>query len=202
MIFHDYQLDNNVSKTNDEMTLWKTEKGIVKIAKDTLAVPITEDEKTRGFVFHGKGTFILDTIVETEEGAIGRPIERELDKPFIVLGNPEEILRNLNIVDKEDLLRIGYNNQQNFIAKAENLLAQFFGKKRGKLHEHNCCSGHGIIFAFLNEVDKLDILLAKETKLVYKNAEMAFVSNREKTILKGPNEVVCSNDGRSVFIQK
>ena len=166
-------------------------------------IPITEDEKTRGFVFHGKGTFVLDTIVETEEGAVGIPTEKELDKPFIMLGSPEEILRNLNTVDKEDLVRRGYENQQNFTAKAENLFAQFSEKKRGKLHEHNCCSvDHGIIFAFLNEVDKLDILLAKETKLVYKDAETSFVSNRDKTILKGSSEVVCSNNGRSVIIKK
>ena len=78
MMWQNYQLGSTVSKASEAVTLWQMEKGIVEISKNTLAVPIGLGDKERGYVFHGNGKFLLDSIVETEEGAIGQPVEKEL----------------------------------------------------------------------------------------------------------------------------
>jgi len=200
-MWQNYQLDNTVSKTSEAVTLWQMEKGIVEISKNTLAVPIELDDKERGYVFHGNGKFLLDSIVETEEGAIGKPVEKELSELFLMLGDTEEIQKHLTEASEEDFAKMGYQNQQEFADRAEDLCGQFF-KKKG-VHNYQCFDEHrGFIFAFQNQTSKLDILIAKGSKLVYKAMDIVFVSNENKVVLKSPSEVVCTSNGKSVIIKK
>jgi hypothetical protein len=201
MIWQNYQLGNTVSKTSEAMTLWQTEKGIIDISKNTLAIPIKLSDNERGYVFHGHGKLLLDTIVETEEGAIGKPVEKELNEPFLTLGETEETQKHLTTASEEDFAKMGYQNQQEFVDRAEDLCDQFF-KKKG-VHNHQCLDEHhGFIFAFQNENSKLDILVTKGSKLVYKAMDIVFVSNKNKVVLKSPSEVVCLSNGKSVIIKK
>jgi len=200
-MWQNYQLGNTVSKTSEAVTLWQMEKGIVEISKNTLAVPIELDDKERGYVFHGNGKFLLDSIVETEEGAIGKPVEKELSELFLMLGDTEEIQKHLTEASEEDFAKMGYQNQQEFADRAEDLCGQFF-KKKG-VHNYQCFDEHrGFIFAFQNQTSKLDILIAKGSKLVYKAMDIVFVSNENKVVLKSPSEVVCTSNGKSVIIKK
>ena len=201
MIWQNYQLGNTVSKTSEATMLWQTEKGIIEISKNTLAIPIKLSDKERGYVFHGNGKLLLDTIVETEEGAIGKPVEKELNDPFLMLGNVEEIQKHFTKASEEDFAKLGYENQQGFVDRAEELFNQFF-KKEG-VHGHRTLSGdRGFIFTFQNQTGKLDILVAKGSKLVYKAMDIVFVSNENKVVLKSPSEVVCTSNGKSVIIKK
>ena len=200
MMWQNYQLGNTVSKTSEAMTLWKTEKGIIEIGKNSLAVPIELDDKERGYVFHGNGKLLLDTIVETEEGAIGKPVEKELNGLFLMLGDIEEIQKRFTEAGEEDFAKMGYENQHGFLAKAEDLFNRFFEKG---MHGHRILNeDHGFIFAFQNETSKLDILVTKGSKLVYKAMGIVFVSNKNKVVLKSPSEVVCLSNGKSVIVKK
>lgn len=201
MIWQNYQLGNTVSKTSEAMTLWQTEKVIIEINKNTLAIPIELDDKERGYVFHGNGKLLLDTIVETEEGAIGKPVEKELHEPFLMVGDIEETQKHLTEASEEDFEKVGYQNQQEFVDGAEDLCDQFFKKKGVHNHQH-FDEHHGFIFAFQNETSKLDILVAKGSKLVYKAMDIVFVSNKNKVVLKSPSEVVCLSNGKSVIVKK
>ena len=201
MIWENYQLGKIVSKTSEATALWRTEKGIIEISKNALVIPIKPNDNERGYVFHGHGKLLLDAIVETEEGAIGKPVEKELNEPFLMLGDTEETQKHLATVSEEDFAKMGYQNQQEFAAKAEDLCDQFFKKKRA--HNHQCLDDHhGFIFAFQNETSKLGILIAKGSKLVYKAIDLVFVSNENKVVLKSPSEVVCLSNGKSVIVKK
>jgi hypothetical protein len=202
MTRENYQLDNNALKTNETMTLWRTEKGTIEIDKNTLAIPIKLDDKLKGYVFHGHGKLLLDTIVETQEGAVGKPVENELNESFLMLGDTEQIQQHFSTATEEDLKKIGYENEKGFRDKAEDLLDQFLGK-RG-MHSHQCCgNSHGTIFAFPNEVGKLDTLIANGSKLVYKARNQVFVSTDSNVVLKTPTKVIVSADaGKSLVIKK
>jgi len=200
MIWQDYQLDNTVLRATEAVTLWQTERGIVEIGRDTLAIPIKVSDQRKGYIFHGNGKLLLDTIVETEEGAIGKPVEKEISEPFIMLGDTEETQQRLSIASKEDLTKMGYGNSQEFVAKAEDLFDKFF---RGRVHSRQSFGeGRGLIFAFQNEASRLAILVAKGSKLVYKAIGIVFVSHENKVVLKSPGEVVCSNSGKLVIVRK
>jgi hypothetical protein len=200
MIWQNYKLGNAVSKTPEDITLWKTERGIIEISNDTLVIPIKLDDEERGCVFHGHGKLLLDAIVETEEGAIGKPVEKELNEPFLMLAGTEEIRKHIVEASEEDLAKIGYKNKQGFVDRAEDLCDQFF---KNRVHSHRRFNGdHGLIFAFPNEDSKFDILLAKGSKLVYKATDIVFVSNKNKVVLKNPDEVVCTGNGKSIVIKK
>ena len=201
MIWQNYQLGNTVSKASEAMTLWQTEKGIIEINKNTLAIPIKLSDKERGYVFHGNGKLLLDTIVETEEGVIGKPVEKELNEPFLMVGDPEETQKHLTEAGEEDFAKMGYENQQGFVDRAEELFNQFF-KKEGIHNRQHFDEGHSLIFAFPNQISKLDILVAKGSKLVYKAIDLVFVSNENKVVLKSPSEVVCLSNGKSVIVKK
>jgi hypothetical protein len=200
MTWQNYELENTILKATEALTLWKIEKGIVEIDKNTLAIPIRLDDERKGYVFHGHGKLILDTIVETEKGAVGKPVEKEINEPFLMLGKTEETEQRLSTADKEDLKMMSYESEQDFSAKAEALFDRFLGKRI--LHGHHCC-GHigGFVFAFPNKDGKLDVLIAEGSKLVYKAMDKVFVSNKSKIVLKTPNEVIISNDRRSLVFK-
>lgn len=201
MIWQDYQLEDTILKANEDATLWQTEKGLVKISKNTLALPIKTGDQRKGYVFHGHGKLLLDTIVETEEGAFGKPVEKELDKPFLMLGETEELRQHLDTAHKEDLEKAGYQDERGFIAEAETLCKQFL--ERGKCCNHERFDdGRGFIFAFSTEICKMDVLLAKGSKLVYKTAGLVFVSSRDKSVLKSHGAVVLSHNGKSFVINR
>ena len=193
MIWHKYQIDNIVQKVSQDLTLWHTERGLVKISRDSLAVPIKQNNHKKGYIFHGEGKLVLDAIIETTEGAIGKPIEEELKKPFLMLGDAEKINGNLETASKEDLAKMGYKDKQEVISKAQKLFAQFLGKR-------GICKNRGVIFAFPNKNEKLDMLIAKGSKIVYKAAATVFIANNDNVILKTPQKVVLSKHNKYFVI--
>ena len=201
MIWRHHQLGTTISKMTESARLWESERGIVEIDKSTLVIPIMLDNEERGYIFRGHGKLLLDTIVETEEGAIGKPVEKELTQAFLMLGDLGETRQYLSEAHKEDLAETGYETQQEFVEAAESLFTRFF--RSGTTRDRHHFSKHqGHIFAFQNKNDRLDMLVANGSKLVYTAKDLVFVSNRNKVVLKSPDEVVCSNNGKSVIINK
>jgi hypothetical protein len=200
MIWQDYELDNVVLKTNDALKLWQTERGLVEIDKDALSVAIRTGDRLRGYIFHGRGRLLLDTIVETEEGAFGKPVERKLNEPFLMLGGTQGTEMHLVAASDEDLSRMGYGNGKEFITDVEDLFYRVLRRRR-VLGFHYYGSGEGSVFAFLNKVGKLDYLVAKRTKLVYKALNMTFLSNERNLILKSPEQTVLSHNGKLCIVK-
>ncbi len=171
----------------------------MEINKGTLAVSIRLDDQQKGYVFHGQGKLLIDAIVETEEGAIGKSVEKELNAPFLMLGSLEEIQKHLTEANDEDFAKMNYDDLQVFVAKAEDLCNQFF---QGTMHKHHGFDKDSrIIFAFQNEPDKLDILVTKGSKLVYTARDMLFVANKNKVVLKSHGELVCTKNGNALIIK-
>jgi hypothetical protein len=201
MTWQDYQPEDTVLKTSEDKTLWQTEKGVVRIRKNTLVLPIRLDGQRSGYVFHGNGELLLDTIVETEEGALGKPVEKEVNKPFLLLGAKEDLLPSLDTAQREDLQKAGYGDERSFLVEADRICNRILGRERGcSCKRSNVDSG--LVFAFSNETDNPDILVAKGSKLVYKAVGVVFVSNEDKSILKGHGAVVLSHHGKSFFIKR
>jgi hypothetical protein len=201
MIWQDYELDECISKAAETLTLWKTERALVEIDKDTLIVAIKQGDMLKGYVFHGNGKLLLDTIVETEEGAIGKSIDRRLNEPFLMLSDAQDIQKHLDKASDEDLRKMGYENQQGFSAKAEELLEKTL--TRGRIRNGGCCSNHdGSIFAFPNEEGKPDVLVLNGSKVVYVTKSTVFVANENRTVLKSSEQVILSKHGRSFIINR
>jgi len=200
MIWKRFQLGSPISKVTDAVTVWQTERGIIEISRDTLAVPITLEDQRRGYVFHGQGRLLLDAIVETDEGAVGESVEKQLNEPFLMIGDDEDVQKQLIEASDEDLEKMNYGSQHEFMDRAEDLCDRFF-KGRTRQDHRFSANGNCFIFAFQNQTDKLDILLSKDFKMVYKATGLVFVSNRSRVVLKSPSGLVCSNKGKSVIIK-
>ena len=198
MNWQNYQLEKAVLKTAENAVLWRTGKGQMEISKGSLAIAIKLGDEKRGYIFHGNGRLILDTIVETREGAIGKPVEKEISAPFIMLGAVEE---NFTAANQEDLEKMGYEDQQAALTNAAELLSRF--SRGGKLHEHHCCgASDGQIFAFPSANGKFDLLVANDHSIVYKTEGLVFVTNRERSVLKSSGETVCVANGRMVVVRR
>jgi hypothetical protein len=199
MIWHSYYLGETVSKTTEPLRLWETEKGIVETGSNTLAIPVMLNDSLEGYVYHGHSKLVLDTVIETENGAVGRPIEKEINQPFLMLGNSERVQQRLSPASQEDLSEMGYAKRDEFMASAEDLLNRFSRKGRVRKCRR---SSDGSIFAFQNEANKLDFLIAKGAKLVYKTVNTVFLSNTNRIVLKNLGGIVCISDGKSVIVKR
>jgi len=199
MICQQYQLDDKILKTTDPLRLWQSEKGLVEIDKGALAVGIKLDEELKGYVFHGHGRLVLDTIVETKDGAIGKPVEKEITEPLLMLGATEETQRHLTTATDENLTEKGYGNQKEVAANAEKLFDGFFGK--GRIYTGGCCGeSRGTVFAFADKTHEPEILVANDAKIVYRAPNMVFVSDGNKVLMKRPDHTILTNDrGSFVF---
>jgi hypothetical protein len=199
-MWHEYEAGDAVFKTKEPVTLWKTDQGFVEVGKDTLAVAVKSGEKQKGFVFHGQGKLVLDAIVETESGAVGEPVEKELSKPFLMLGETEQVQQRLGEAVSEDLAKMGYKSNSEFADKAKDLLERSLNK--GRMSSDSCCHhSDGSMFMFPNETGEPDVLMLHDSKLIYKSSKMVFMSNDGKAMLKSPMHVVMSNHGKCVLIR-
>ncbi len=199
MLWQRYELADAISKVSEDTVLWQSERGLVKISSNGLAIAVRSGDQRKGLIFHGHGGLILDTIVETNEGAVGRSIEREINEPFLMLGDSEEIERTLTAASNEDLEKIDYKSQEEFIARAETTLRQFL--ERGRMHQSHA-EDRSSIFAFPNTVNRFDILVVRGSEVVYKAMDMVFVSNDSKTVLKSPEQVIVSTNGKSFIMSR
>jgi hypothetical protein len=200
MIWQDFELDKKTLKTDVAVKLWQAERGFVEIDKNTLAIPIKMNEKTRGYVFHGKGRLLLDAIAETEEGAYGKSIEKNLDRPFLMLGSTGEVEPHFSEATSEDLTRMGYGNEEELMTNAEELFQQVFRRRR-MLSPQCFHQNTGAVFAFHNPSNHIDFLIAKDDKIVYKAAGMIFISNRANTIFRNHECNVLCGGGRIHIIK-
>jgi hypothetical protein len=197
-----YELSDEFLETSQSLTLWKSEKSIVEVEDNTPVIQLILDEDVRGYIFGGKGRLVVDTIIETDRGAIGKPVERDITDPFLMMGNTSAIQESLRPLDKEKFTDLKVISKEKFREKAEELLDQFFAdsscrRKRSSFKEVN-----GFVFAFPNEKNELDILLCKDYKLVFTSSDKVFVSKGKKEILTSHGEVVVSKPGRSIFVSK
>jgi hypothetical protein len=200
MTSSNYHLGDAILKAPEDAKLWQTEKGIVEIGKNTLAIPVISHDHVKGYIFIGHSKLLLDTIVETKEGAVDKSVEKETHELFIMLGNAELIGRKLKLASSEDLSEAAHADRQELMAKAEEILERF--PKNGGIHSCQCLyDNNGRLFAFQNEAGNLDILLAKDSKIVYKDMDTVFISNKEKAVLKS-RDVVYIGGGKSVVVKQ
>lgn len=198
---HNFSLGDEIQETTENTVLWQTEDGIVQTEKGTLTIPITTEDNIEGYIFHGHAKLVLDTIVETREGAIGKPVERTINETFLMLGNTNSLKQKLTTANPETLKKSGFKNEQEFMTDAKNLFDLFLGK----VTMHNGWISHSedtYIFAFPNMPNRLDKLIAKNHRIIYKAADKVFVKSKNKIVLKTPNDVIIRGYGSSLIVKK
>jgi len=193
------QIGDTVLKTTKAMTLAKTHRSLVEIAKDSLAVGIEAGDKHEGYVFHGHGKMLLDTIIETEEGALGSSVEKETNDLFLMLGDTSQLQPYLISATSDDLLKMGHKDRQEFQTEAQVIINQFAEETDAKGFH---CFGRfdGTEFAFPRGSGKFDVLLTEKSKLVYRAASVLFVSDLNNVVLKNGELIAVSGQGRSCIV--
>ena len=195
------RLGNQPHKLTKEATLLHNEKCLVTATAGTLGLPISLDDVSVGQFFIGKGQLTLDTIVETSRGAIGKPLIRDLNPrhPFIMLGKTETLKENLTPATNQDLNNIGYKDSSEFLKTANEAFDQFAHRRHG----HIDIELNAHIFAFANEHEKWDFLVAKEDRLVYASEHKVYVSkNGGESACLGPESILVSKKGKTVVIDR
>ncbi|MDH5266865.1 MAG: hypothetical protein OEW62_04215 [Candidatus Bathyarchaeota archaeon] len=201
MKYLNYKLSNESLKIVENATLLKNERCVVDALEGSLALPILIDEKVQGYVFHGTGKLVVDSIIETARGAVGKPTVKDLKHPFMMLGGVEEIKDDLDNADTSDLQNAGYESVDAFIEQAEELCGRLLEGKNCHVDFNVDFNGKDSrLFAFLNEEDKIDILVSKNDKLVYKSEKKVYLSKGSKSVLKRPKEIIVSKKGKTVVI--
>jgi hypothetical protein len=200
MKWQGYELDSRILKTTEDVTLWKNERGIVEVGTGAVAIQVNLDDQPSGYVFRGNGKLIVDSIVETKHGAVGNPIEKEINESFLMLGELEGGEQYFEVASEEDYTGVGVKDKQEFESEAADLLDKFFkgATRESKKFDRN----HGLFFAFPNEKSQLDILVAKGSKLIYTATDTVFVSKGDQVVLKRAGDVFVSRLGKSVIVTK
>jgi hypothetical protein len=200
MMWKNYELDDRVLELDEDSTLCKSDRALVSLDKGALAVAVKREDDRKGLVFLGHGRLVVDAIVETEGGALGKPIDHALTRPFLMLGDMDETSQHLREVGKEDLARNGVKVEDVF-REAQNLIDRFSGRA---FHGCGCHddAGEGSVFAFLSDEGKLDLLVLNGSRLVFRSKDMSFVSSGNECVLTRAGQVVLTNEARSVILGK
>jgi hypothetical protein len=195
------QLGNQPQKLTKDATLLQNEKCIVKATAGTLTLPILVNNTVSGQLFIGKGQLTLDAIIETARGAIGKPLVKDLtpDQPFLMLSETKNLKENLAPATSQDLTSMGYESTGEFLKAANETFGQFANKRRG----HIDIKPDAHIFAFANEHENWDFLIAKDDELVYTSKHKVYVSkdNGESVSLE-PGSILVARKGKTVVIDK
>ncbi len=195
------QLGNQPQKLTKDVTLLHNEKCIVAATTGTLALPILLDNATNGQLFIGKGQLTVDTIVETSRGAIGKPLVRDLNPhhPFLMLGETENLKENLAPATNQDLNNIGYKSTDEFLKTANEAFDEFAHRR----HSHIDIEPNAHIFAFANDHEKWDFLIAKDDRLVYASKHKVYVSkNAGESVSLEPGSILVAKKGKTVVIDR
>jgi len=199
MLLQHMQLGTQPQKITKGTTLLQNEKCIIKTAADTLTLPILVDSNPSGHLFIGKGEFTLDAIIETPRGAIGKPITRDLNQPFVMLGENTTLNQNLAPATTQDLTNNGYKSTEEFLKIANETFDQFAHPRHGQFDVNE--NTH--IFAFATEYNKWDILVAKRDKMVYTSKERVYITkNNGHSVSLEPGSILVSRKGKTVVIDK
>jgi hypothetical protein len=195
---NDYTLDTAIMKTDEDLELCRSEKVLVETHKGTLAVAVMKQSKKEGHIFIGHGKLVVDTIVETERGAFGRPVQRDITEPFLMLGNVGEPAKHLVTANNEDLKKMNMDEKR-FLDEAQGLLAEL-GRTTTALGFGDFGDGKGSTFVFRRGQNKPDTLVVNSSKFVYAAQDLTFVSSRGKSVLKRGGHVVLSSPRRIALI--
>jgi len=199
-MWKNYELDDKVLELDEDMTLYRSDKVLVSLNKGARAIVVKRRDRMEGLVFLGHGRLVVDTIVETENGALGKPTERELSEPFLMLGPVEDTLQHLKEANKEDLQRNGVKAEDLF-DKAQNLVDKL--QERRALCSFSCHDEQkGLVFAFAADEDRLDVLVLNDSRIVFESKGVSFVSIGNHSVLKNTDQVVLATNGRSVFVRR
>ena len=199
MRLQDYKLGDKPLRILEDTTLFKNERCIVNATKDTLALPIEVNRETLGYVFHGKGKLLIDSIIETGRGAVGKSTERDFNEPFLMLGGAKELSDSMSPVDSSDLSKLGYESAQACVERADVVCARFF-RKQSRHSRWNWNTEDARLFAFMHDEDRLDLLISKKEKLLYVSDGETYVFKGDKGVLTRHGEVVVSKKGKTVHI--
>ncbi len=193
-VSRDVSLGNDVYKTTQETTLLRSPKCVVMVQGGALAAPIHIRERPAGYVLCGTGRFSLDAIIETSRGAVGKPIVRELDKPFIILVKKEGPSPSLSPATGEDISKVGYRNAKEFVEVALDTCERFFCKRNTFWHHDKS------LFAFPQN-NKFEILLSSHDGTTYVAKDTVYVLKGDKQVLKRPRETVVVKCGKLVVVK-
>ena len=198
MMCHRYEIDSTVLKTTEKMILWKAELGFVEVEKDSLAARVMLDEKVKGYVFQGKARLALDTIVETDNGAVGKTTEKDLTEPFLMLTETEQVNAHLTPATDEDLVNRNHKSPKDFIEYIEDVFHRFL---RRQMHGYHRSRSDGCIFAFANQEGRPDLLVADRDRTVFESRSLMYVSDGHGVIMRGPHVGTVVKRGRCLIAQ-
>lgn len=201
MLHSQIHLGNQPQKLTKDATLLQNEKCIVTATAGTLTLPVIIDDAISGQFFVGKGQLTLDAIVETSRGAAGKPLIRDLspDRPFLMLGETNNLKENLTPATNQDVTSMGYKSLGEFLRTADEAFDQFAHRR----HSYIDIELNAHIFAFANENEKWDFLIAKDDKLVYTSEHKVFVSKKGgESVSLGQGGILVAKKGKTVIIDR
>jgi len=85
-----------------------------------LVAKIFQGDEHIGYYFRGRGSLIIDTVVETVNGAVGEPTSDVFSRALFISPNPPEL--GLEEAGEEALNEYGYRGAQDFLEEASRVL--------------------------------------------------------------------------------
>lgn len=178
-----------------DTTLLKTERCLVTLNRDALALPLLLDGEVRCYAFKGCLRLLLDAIIETDERALGKAIEEELRRPFLMYGGVEEVEHQLREAAERDLFEAGYKTVEEFRGEVWNAFKHFF---RGEYQE-GWRRGDSKVFIIKNRRDDHDFLVSNSNRLVYLHEGDIYIFGKEAVVKERDGLFVLSKKGRIII---
>lgn len=182
-------------KVSETIEIARSKKALVEVTAGTLYFPVLFEEIEVGGIFIGSGRFVVDAIVETRQGAIGKSHDYSWDGSLLILSSGGEWTPpSVKLVQDKDLKSYHLKTTDEAKERATQILDRFTESKFGWFSESYIRRGKGWRVTILDKERGVTHLIAKQTRLIMKHSDTKIVLDGNRLLQKqGERKIVVAS---------
>ncbi|MFX1362546.1 MAG: hypothetical protein ACFE7A_03750 [Promethearchaeota archaeon] len=195
-------LGDLTGKVSNDSKIAQSEKALVNVESGALYFPVLLDETIAGGIFLGSGHFIVDAIIETGAGAVGKSEEHKWDGNLLLLDQGGMwSAPNTEPFKHTDLKIHNLESAEKARERAQKVLNRFSFEGRSWASDFFESKKEGWIVNIIDKENKESRLVAKRDRLVMTHEGIKLVIKGNKLVRKGNKKIlVVGEEGNIVRV--
>ncbi len=172
-------------KVSDPTDVARSEKALLNVSEGTLYFPVLQNDIEIGGIFIGAGQVLIDAIIDTSRGAIGKSYEFVWNGSLLLLTNDAKWSPPaVEPVKHKDLKVFLLDSSEEAQARAKEIFYRFYNENRDFVSDTFISRNRGWIATILDKQRGKSGIVASDDRLVMKLGDLKVVISGNKLIQK------------------